>query len=78
MTARVAVQYQKGLIKRNQTRTFSNGLTQSQFTGQVIAYAQCGLYNAVIVEVSGNANYTGSCRFTLEEGDHLGKGFLLD
>jgi len=31
----------------------------------------------VTVEVGGKAHYTGRASFTLEEGDEIGKGFLL-
>ncbi|XP_075699693.1 trans-3-hydroxy-L-proline dehydratase isoform X2 [Rhinoderma darwinii] len=37
----------------------------------------CGDYKAVIVEVSGQAHYTGAATFTLESDDPLKDGFLL-
>uniref|UniRef100_A0A3B3HBC6 trans-L-3-hydroxyproline dehydratase n=1 Tax=Oryzias latipes TaxID=8090 RepID=A0A3B3HBC6_ORYLA len=36
VTARVALQYHKGLIQMNQTRTFQSGATGSQFTGKAV------------------------------------------
>ena len=31
----------------------------------------------LFVEVGGKAHYTGTAKFTLEEGDEIGQGFLL-
>ena len=39
--------------------------------------AKFGDYNAVIVEVSGEAFYTGTATFTVEEEDPLKYGFLF-
>lgn len=45
VTARVALQYHKGLIQMNQTRTFQSGATGSQFTGKAVQvnrlYGRC-------------------------------------
>ncbi|KAM7159123.1 trans-3-hydroxy-L-proline dehydratase isoform 2-T2 [Molossus nigricans] len=38
---------------------------------------KCGDFNAVIVEVSGQAHYTGTASFIVEDGDPLRDGFLL-
>jgi len=32
---------------------------------------------AILARVSGRAHYTGTATFTLEDGDELGKGFLV-
>lgn len=39
--------------------------------------AKFGDYNAVIVEVSGEAFYTGTATFTVEEEDPLKHGFFF-
>lgn len=39
--------------------------------------ARFGDYNAVIVEVSGEAYYTGTATFTVEEEDSLKHGFFF-
>lgn len=39
--------------------------------------AKCGDFKAVIVEVSGQAHYTGAASLTVEDGDPLRDGFLL-
>ncbi|KAF2978554.1 hypothetical protein EK904_005918 [Melospiza melodia maxima] len=75
VTARIALQYHKGLIQLGQSRTFQSSTTGSLFTGK--AETKFGNYNAVIVEVSGEAFYTGTATFTVEEEDPLKHGFFL-
>ncbi|CAL1586405.1 unnamed protein product [Knipowitschia caucasica] len=77
VTARVALQFHKGLIKLNQTRTFQSGATGSQFTGRAVEETVCGDFKAVVVEVSGRAFYTGVSHFVQEANDDLTQGFLL-
>ncbi|KAK2538961.1 L3hypdh [Columba guinea] len=95
VTARIALQYHKGLIQLNQTRTFRSSTTRSLFTGKAVKAsgleppiasvliliplqeARFGDYNAVVVEVSGEAFYTGTATFTVEEEDPLKHGFFF-
>ncbi|XP_069772968.1 trans-L-3-hydroxyproline dehydratase [Narcine bancroftii] len=77
VTARIALQYYKGLILLNQTRTFQSGPTSSLFTGKAIEETKCGDFKAVIVEISGQAHYTGTANFYVEDDDNLKDGFLL-
>ncbi|XP_056150694.1 trans-L-3-hydroxyproline dehydratase [Lampris incognitus] len=77
VTARVALQYHKGLIGLNQTRTFQSGATGSQFTGKAIEETMCEDFKAVTVEVAGRAFYTGVSHFVQEGDDKLTNGFLL-
>ncbi|TKS76395.1 Trans-L-3-hydroxyproline dehydratase [Collichthys lucidus] len=77
VTARVALQYHKGLIQLNQSRTFQSGSTGSQFTGKAVEETECGDFKAVVVEVAGRAFYTGVSRFVQEPDDKLTHGFLL-
>ncbi|XP_078726826.1 trans-3-hydroxy-L-proline dehydratase [Lampetra fluviatilis] len=77
VTARVALQHRRGLLSLGQTRRFESGTTGSVFSGKAIAELRCGRFPAVIVEVGGEAHYVGTARFSLEEGDRLGAGFLL-
>lgn len=77
VTARIALQYHKGLIQLDQTRTFKSGATKSLFTGKAVKETVCGEHKAVIVEVSGHAYYTGTASFVLENEDQLKDGFLL-
>ncbi|XP_048804169.1 trans-3-hydroxy-L-proline dehydratase [Lagopus muta] len=75
VTARIALQYHKGLIQLNQSRTFRSSTTGSLFTGKAVKATRFGDYNAVVVEVSGEAFYTGTATFTVEEEDPLKHGF---
>ncbi|KAM6906310.1 trans-L-3-hydroxyproline dehydratase isoform 1-T1 [Lycodopsis pacificus] len=77
VTARVALQYHKGLIQLNQTRTFESGATGSQFTGKAVEETTYGDFRAVVVEVAGRAFYTGVSCFVQEPDDELTQGFLL-
>ncbi|KAM6393498.1 trans-3-hydroxy-L-proline dehydratase [Pluvialis apricaria] len=77
VTARIALQYHKGLIQLNQTRSFRSSTTGSLFTGKAVKATKFGDYNAVIVEVSGEAFYTGTATFTVEEEDPLKHGFFF-
>ncbi|XP_069063122.1 trans-3-hydroxy-L-proline dehydratase isoform X2 [Pleurodeles waltl] len=77
VTARIALQYHKGLIQLNQSRRFKSGATGSLFTGKAVKETKCGDFSAVIVEVSGHAYYTGTANFVQENEDTLKNGFLL-
>ncbi|XP_041071273.1 trans-L-3-hydroxyproline dehydratase isoform X2 [Carcharodon carcharias] len=77
VTARIALQFHKGLILLNQTRTFQSGPTSSLFTAKAVEETKCGDFKAVIVEVSGQAHYTGTASFYVEDDDDLKDGFLL-
>ncbi|XP_037100811.1 trans-L-3-hydroxyproline dehydratase [Syngnathus acus] len=77
VTARVALQYHKGQIRLNQSRTFQSGATGSQFTGKAVEETTCGDFKAVVVEVAGRAFYTGASCFVQEAADQLNGGFLL-
>ncbi|XP_006632209.1 trans-L-3-hydroxyproline dehydratase [Lepisosteus oculatus] len=77
VTARIALQYYKGLIQLNETRTFQSGATGSLFTGRAVEETKCGDFKAVVVEVAGHAHYTGIASFVLENDDSLKDGFLL-
>ncbi|XP_077599488.1 trans-L-3-hydroxyproline dehydratase isoform X1 [Stigmatopora nigra] len=78
VTARVALQYHKGQIRLNQSRTFRSGATGSEFTGKAVEETSCGEFSAVVVEVAGKAFYTGVSRFVQEREDQLKEGFLLN
>ena len=76
VTARMAARFQRGLVQAGQVCEFES-VTGSRFTGEVVAETRCGDRPAVTVRVGGLAHYTGEARYWLEEGDELGKGFLL-
>ncbi|KAI4568305.1 hypothetical protein MJT46_008103 [Ovis ammon polii x Ovis aries] len=81
VTARIALQYHKGLLELNQTRAFKSSATGSVFTGKAVREAKCGDFKAVIVEVAGQAHYTEHVYGTREcesetpiESGHLYEG----
>jgi trans-L-3-hydroxyproline dehydratase len=77
VTARLAVQYRRKLIGLGQERSFES-VTGSRFGGRVLRETRAGQHPAVVVEVSGEAHYSGTARFTLEAGDPFQEGFLLE
>lgn len=53
------------------------GIAGQKFGGKVVKQTRCGEFDAVHVEVSGHAYYTGTSTFTVEKDDPLKHGFLL-
>ena len=76
VTACIALQLRRGLIEIGQTRRFES-VTGDVFTATAVRACKVGRFDAVTVEVSGRSYYTGTARFTAEDGDALGGGFLL-
>jgi proline racemase len=76
VSARMAIMAARGEVDDGETRAFSS-VTGSVFTARLASRMKAGDIDAVSVEVSGRAHYTGESRFTLEPGDELGRGFLL-
>lgn len=76
VTARMAARFQRGLVKAGEVGDFLS-ITGAPFTAEVLRTARCGDREAVVVRVGGQAYTTGEARFWLEEGDEIGKGFLL-
>ncbi|WP_114099511.1 proline racemase family protein [Thalassospira profundimaris] len=76
VSARLAIQHAKGLIKPGQTRQFES-VIGSGFEGSVGAVTSCGPHDAIIASVSGQAHYSGKASFWYEEGDLVGQGFIV-
>jgi proline racemase len=76
VTARMAARFQRGLAALGQVCEFDS-VTGARFTGEVIAATRCGSREAVTVRVGGQSHYMGEGTYWLEEGDEIGKGFLL-
>eukprot|EP01084_Bolivina_argentea_P185944 320571_1 len=76
--ARLAVDYAKKNIKIGQKRKFV-GKTGSILSGEIVKVLQNykNKKNAVIVKVTGTAKYIATSQFYLEDGDELGRGFLI-
>jgi trans-L-3-hydroxyproline dehydratase len=77
VTARLALAHARGEIGPGATARFA-GATGQCFSGAVARQTRLGDRDAVVVRVSGRAHYSGEAVFSLEPGDVLGAGFLLD
>lgn len=75
VAARIALQYERGLIGLGAERTFES-IVGSTFTGRAVRETAVGDRPAVIVEVGGRAHYVGESTFTVEPEDPL-EPFLL-
>jgi len=76
VTARMALMHRRRQVQPGSIRRFASR-TGAVFTGQVVQEERLGVLPAVRVEVAGRAHFTGTGRFTLEEDDQIGRGFLL-
>lgn len=76
ISARIALQHRRGQTAIGERRAFES-ITGAIMTGTAIEETRCGPHRAVIVEVAGEAHYTGEARFTFDPGDPLGGGFRL-
>jgi proline racemase len=76
VTARLAAMFAKSEIGVGETRIFES-VTGSQFSGAVIGKDPIYPIPAIRAEVGGMAHYSGTAVFEWEEGDELGKGFLV-
>lgn len=76
VTARMALLHRRGRTEPGRTHLFRS-VTGAVFTGKVVATTTAGPHPAVVVEVGGEAFYTGEAAFSREAGDPLGDGFLL-
>jgi proline racemase len=72
VTARMALDYVKGLVKAGESRVFRS-ITGGRFSGEVVGTGA----NGVTVRVSGRAYLAGEGTFVIEEDDPLGWGFDL-
>jgi trans-L-3-hydroxyproline dehydratase len=76
VTARLALMHRRGEVASGERRRFRS-ITGGEFTGRVLAETRAGPHPAVVVEVAGEAFFTGEAVFRREDGDPLGRGFLL-
>uniref|UniRef100_G1RSQ1 trans-L-3-hydroxyproline dehydratase n=1 Tax=Nomascus leucogenys TaxID=61853 RepID=G1RSQ1_NOMLE len=77
VTARIALQYHKGLLELNQTRAFKSSATGSVFTGKAVRVkAKCGDFKAVIVKCHDSPLH-GYSKLYSRDDDPLRDGFLL-
>ena len=76
VTARIALMAARNGLQPGETRHFES-VTGSRFTGRAVEALQAGRFDAVRVEVAGQAYYTGRSVFSVEPDDPLAGGFLL-
>ena len=77
VTARLAAMHAGGEVGLNEPRLFES-IVGSRFEGAVArAVILPDGRPGIVARVSGRAFYTGRAEFWLEEGDELGKGFLV-
>jgi proline racemase len=76
VSARMALAAARGEAAEGEEHRFES-ITRAIFSAAIVADCAVGARPAVRVRVGGTAHYTGTCRFTHEPGDDLGKGFVL-
>jgi trans-L-3-hydroxyproline dehydratase len=76
VTARLAAMHAKRQVGTGESRIFES-IVGSRFEGAVARTTKAGPHDAVIARVAGRAHYSGTAQFSLEEGDTLGRGFLV-
>jgi proline racemase len=76
VTARLALMHAQGLLPVGEERLFES-IAGSRFSGSVVCEAKAGAQAAVVARVGGRAFYAGRAEYAWEEGDELGRGFLL-
>ncbi len=76
VTARMALDAAKGLIKPGVTRVF-RGISGEAFTGCVVGPTAGPMPQSVTVEIGGQSFYAGQGEFIIEADDPLGYGFPL-
>lgn len=76
VTARLAAMHAKAELAVGEERLFES-IVGSRFTGSVARATTAGTYPAIVARVGGHAYYCGKAEYWLEEGDELGRGFLV-
>jgi proline racemase len=76
VTARMALDHAKGLVKAGETRHFRS-ITGGVFTGEVLGPVEGGPPGAVTIAVGGRAHWMGRGTFIIDTDDRLGHGFVL-
>lgn len=77
VTARLAAMHAKGEIGIGQSRLFES-IVGSRFTGEVARQvALADGRQGIVARVGGRAHYSGRAEYWVEDGDELGRGFLV-
>jgi len=76
VSGRLAIHYAKGEISCGESIIIES-IIGSKFEGKVTEKTQFGHYNAIIPEVIGNVNITGTHEFYLDPSDVIPSGFII-
>jgi len=76
VSARLALEYARGLLKRNEPFTVES-IIGTRFTGTVVDSTKFGQYDAIIPRVEGNAWITGKHEFLIAPDDPIKDGYIL-
>ncbi len=77
VTARIALQVARRQTRIGEICTYES-VTGAHFTGRAVREASAGGRKTVIVEVAGEAHYTGESVFRFEDDDRLRWGFRVE
>lgn len=75
-SAKLALFLERGDMELGDKGVFSS-ITGSEFTGEAVAQAAVGRYEAFVARITGRAYTTGVSTFVLDEDDIYPQGFLL-
>jgi len=77
VTARLAAMHARGEAGIGQPRLFES-IVGSRFTGEVArTVALADGRSGIVARVGGRAHYSGRAEYWVEDGDELGRGFLV-
>lgn len=77
VTARLAAMHARGEIGLGEPRLFKS-IVGSRFTGEVArTIALADGRQGIVARVGGRAHYSGKAEYWVEDGDELGRGFLV-
>ena len=77
VTARLAAMFARGDIATGEERLFES-IVGSRFTGSVMRQVSLADgRDGIVARVGGRGHYSGKAEYWLEDGDELGRGFLL-
>ena len=66
----MALQYKRQQVSMGQTKKFT-GPSGATFQAKLVRETKCGPHDAVVVEISGKANYLGRSSFKTESDDNI-------
>ncbi|MGD8369018.1 MAG: proline racemase family protein [Desulfobacterales bacterium] len=75
-TAKMTLLHHRGELALDQTYT-NTGYLGTTFSGRLVQTAKVGPIDAVVGEITGNAQITGICEFVVDPDDPFPEGFLI-